>query len=325
MATYTPNYLQNKLYSARSDRQLVESFTLGREGVVSTDTDFTYTLPGSLGFTVSTGSAFIKGDTLSTQGMYHARTTANETVTLTTANGSNPRLDQIVLRVYDSTEAGGVNDYAVVEVVTGTATVGATLDNRTGAASLPASSLLLYDVLVGAGVGSLTASAVRDKRMTYGVSRGHSIVATEEARTSTSYGRLTTPDVVSNVVLPTNGLITIYFHALVKNSVTSAASVAVFIGSNQLKKIGNTVPTVDEMTGSLSGGTSYGNVMTAEGGLSNTGQGTSDASTVTTGVIIRPMSLYAAAGTYEISVQYKASSGTVTAKERKLWVEATPF
>jgi hypothetical protein len=33
-----------------------------------------------------------------------------------------------------------------------------------------------------------------------------------------------------------------------------------------------------------------------------------------------PLLGFAAAGTYNISVQYKATSGSITAKERKLWV-----
>lgn len=35
--------------------------------------------------------------------------------------------------------------------------------------------------------------------------------------------------------------------------------------------------------------------------------------------------LFAAAGTYDVSVQFKSSSGTVTAKERKLWVWTMGF
>jgi hypothetical protein len=35
--------------------------------------------------------------------------------------------------------------------------------------------------------------------------------------------------------------------------------------------------------------------------------------------------VFAAAGTYDVSIQFKSASGSVTAKERKLWVEAVSF
>ena len=35
--------------------------------------------------------------------------------------------------------------------------------------------------------------------------------------------------------------------------------------------------------------------------------------------------VFAAAGTYDISVQFKASSGSVTVKNRKLWVWTMGF
>src|SRR3954452_24168522 len=43
--------------------------------------------------------------------------------------------------------------------------------------------------------------------------RGKSIIATTESRTNTAYGTLTTPDRVSSIVLPTDGLITIAYQA----------------------------------------------------------------------------------------------------------------
>src|SRR4051812_48257416 len=67
------------------------------------------------------------------------------------------------------------------------------------------------------------------------VRRGKSIIATEESRSNTSYGTLTTPDQVSNVVVPVNGLLFVAFTALWKESVLKAGRAAIFIGANQLQ------------------------------------------------------------------------------------------
>jgi hypothetical protein len=56
---------------------------------------------------------------------------------ITTANATNPRIDQVVLEIKDTTHDASGSNLAQTRVVTGTATGGATLDNRTGAAALP--------------------------------------------------------------------------------------------------------------------------------------------------------------------------------------------
>lgn len=184
------------------------------------------------------------------------------------------------------------------------------------------------------------------------VRRGKAIVATEEARTNTAYGLLATPDRVSNVVMPTDGLIIVGYQALVKSSVADAGEVALFIGANQL--------TVQDGTGRATATqaapatTTYNPVSTCPVGLAANRQATGDfAADVTTGQAIGWLStdaraviggssrqlfnaatnsvlgglcpVFAAAGTYDISVQFKASSGSVTAKGRKLWVWTMGF
>lgn len=165
--TVQPLNLQNGSYTAKQDRQFTDAVAQG-EGVVGAD-DFRITATGSSmiltsGATTKLSSAFVRGDTNSDQALYEISQYAGITVTIGTADATNPRIDQIVLRIYDKTEAGGSADKATIEVVAGTATSGATLDNRNGATSLPASALLLADVLVGATVTSISQSNVRDRR-----------------------------------------------------------------------------------------------------------------------------------------------------------------
>lgn len=177
-------------------------------------------------------------------------------------------------------------------------------------------------------------SAILGLSQSGAVRRGKSIIATSEARTNTAYGLLTTPDRVSNLVLPTDGLIVIGFKAEWSESVIGAARAALFIGSNQLK-VGSSAasPGVQE-TGARTGNANTFNLLTTYGsGLSTVDSNTAYTGDVTTGQVVGqsttgqagPCFVFAAAGTYDITVQYKSSSGTVTAKNRKLWVWTIGF
>lgn len=80
------------------------------------------------------------------------------------ADGSNPRIDQVIARVRDMNVDGGTQRSWAIEVLPGSAGSGATLDNRLGAAALPARCVRLADVLVPAGASSIAAGNVRDRR-----------------------------------------------------------------------------------------------------------------------------------------------------------------
>jgi hypothetical protein len=178
--------------------------------------------------------------------------------------------------------------------------------------------------------------------------RGTSIITATESRTNTAYGTLTTPDQVTGIVLPTNGLITVWYQATWQESVDGAASAAVFLGSNQLvgamvnaaaastagasvASIGCGTAAIDKPLASYAGG-----LISNQGFVSATAYSTGD---VTTGQIVGqniltptvlipaggPITIFAAAGTYTISVRFKSTSGSMTAKNRKLWCVTTGF
>jgi len=151
------------------------------------------------------------------------------------------------------------------------------------------------------------------------VRRGKSIIPTSEARTNTAYGLLTTPDRVQAVVLPTDGLILVGYQALWKETVVAAASAALFLGSNQVAgaEVGNTTGgtiNVDKVLATHGGGLSSSPVIASA--QVTTGQLLGDPANAVGGFC----TIFAAAGTYDVSVQFKASSGTVTVNSRKLWV-----
>lgn len=177
-------------------------------------------------------------------------------------------------------------------------------------------------------------------------SRGKCIVATEESRSSASYGTLTTPDQVSDVVLPADGLIFVAYQALWKYSAGgSPAQAAIFLGANQLKvqELNSTAPATQAATCQGSNNT-YTALSTGAHGL--VGKGGSSylnpsGNDVTTGQLVgvaRDQSdpyaydsgygaciIFAAAGTYDVSVRFLAPTGSVTAKNRKLWVWTEGF
>lgn len=88
---------------------------------------------------------------------------AQLTDTVTAADPTNPRIDQVVLEVLDQQHSGSSN-IAQIRVVAGTPTGGATLDNRTGAAALPSNAILLADLNITAALASVLTANIRDRR-----------------------------------------------------------------------------------------------------------------------------------------------------------------
>lgn len=171
MALRPPAFNDAKTYGFEWLRFLAEVANL-QEGVVGAgDFKATAAAAGLMRVDVAAGAAFVKGDSGSpavglSQGLFllvNDAAIANA-VTLNASDATNPRIDQIILKIRDSSDLATGADDAVLDKVTGTPTVGATLDNRTGAGALPNDSIRLADVLVPAASTSVTAGNVRDRR-----------------------------------------------------------------------------------------------------------------------------------------------------------------
>lgn len=191
------------------------------------------------------------------------------------------------------------------------------------------------------------------------VGRGKSIITTTESRTNTAYGTLTTPDQVTGIVLPTDGIIFVAYQATWQATTGGTARAAIFLGSNQLKistSTSGTAPQTQAASGP-SGSAADSILCSSPGGLVSAMSVLTYSGDVTTGQVIGtatdgtntirqeigganftspdssfvpggaagPVGIFAAAGTYTVSVQFKASSGSVTAKNRKLWVWTLGF
>jgi hypothetical protein len=111
------------------------------------------------------GFAYVQGDTINGQGLYTVPVhSSNINEVIAGSDPTNPRVDQIILEIQDNVLDASAGNDARTRVVQGTPTGGATLANRSGAAALPGSALLLADVLVGAAVTSVGNAVVRDRR-----------------------------------------------------------------------------------------------------------------------------------------------------------------
>lgn len=108
---------------------------------------------------VSPGEVWVSGSSVSTQGGYLGRVTSSTALSIAASNSSNPRVETIVAQVKDKAYSGTEETFAVA-VVTGTAEAGATLANKKGAGSVPASSMVLAYVLVPAKASSIEAGNI---------------------------------------------------------------------------------------------------------------------------------------------------------------------
>lgn len=167
---------------------------------------------------------------------------------------------------------------------------------------------------------------------------GKTIIPTEESRTNTAYGYLTTEDKVAGVILTTDGLIFVAYHAMWKGSAVSPprALADIFLNGVELKSAlaGTAAPISVPLAGPSTADT-YAVLSTYPGGLMTTSSATAYTGDVTTGQVLGGLGavnlpgvlpIFAAAGTYDVGVQFASTpAGTVTAKQRKLWVWTMAF
>lgn len=148
-------------------------------------------------------------------------------------------------------------------------------------------------------------------------------IPTEGSREGTTFATMPTPDAIKEVVVGEKGLVRIGYSARFKSSVSGVGRAAIFIGANQLRSY----TTESKVQQCATNGTAFRQLTTAPAGLLTSTSGTATGADMTTGQAISAsleggmVSLWVAAGTYEVSVRFLASEGAVNVKERRLWVE----
>lgn len=151
--------------TAQDDRNFVEA-ALASVGVI----DVGDLLVGSgtgMNSSVAAGRGIVRNSFASVQGgLYLIRNDAAASYQHNTADPTNPRIDQIIAKVYDSETGGDSSDAANAVLIPGVATPGATLDNLSGAASLTSYNnyFRLADVLIPNGAASSASFTYRDRR-----------------------------------------------------------------------------------------------------------------------------------------------------------------
>lgn len=174
--------------------------------------------------------------------------------------------------------------------------------------------------------------------------RGKCIIAAESSfLAGVNYATMPVPDVVEDVVLPADGLLTIGYHGMWK--APYGAQVTLFLNETEVvMDSGARLRGVYAERADRAG--VYMPLATSTSGLLNsTPEGTVDyQDPVSTGQVVGLVgwgtsgsagierhggmtSVFAAAGTYDVSVRYASlmTPGTIYAKQRKLWVEARGF
>lgn len=168
MTVLTPEFLQTKKYKALRDRLVLAHGAQIQPGVWDAN-DYKVVQRGAgANMTVDVGAGFAlaPANDPGNAGLYHVQNDAVVNVgPFSAAHATLPRVDRVVLTVNDSIDGGDASDAGVLQIIAGTATSGATLDNLTGATALTSnSSLLLADVLIPAASSSVVTANIRDRR-----------------------------------------------------------------------------------------------------------------------------------------------------------------
>jgi hypothetical protein len=153
-----PSWLQNGSHPAENDRLTTQALWATTGIINSTSLAVTANSPVGMSVRVASGWAAIVGTTQANMGTYVGYNDAQVTLTITTANPTNPRIDLVCMTVNDSFYTGSTNN-VVLQVVAGTPA------GSPVAPSLPANSISLATVAVAAGALSISSGNITDTRV----------------------------------------------------------------------------------------------------------------------------------------------------------------
>ena len=153
-----PSWLQNGSHPAENDRLGTQALWATTGIINSTSLAVTQNSPTGLSVLVASGWAAIVGTTQSNMGTYTTYNDATTVLSITTANPTNPRIDLVCATVRDAYYTGAYND-VILQVVAGTPA------GSPVAPALPANSISLATVAVGAGATAITTANITDTRV----------------------------------------------------------------------------------------------------------------------------------------------------------------
>jgi hypothetical protein len=152
-----PSWLQAGSYPAESDRQVQQALYATTGIIGSSSLAVTENSPAGMSVRVAVGWGAIIGTTQANMGAYTFYNDATSTLTVTTADPTNPRIDRVVVTVRDAYYTGAFND-VIFQVLAGTPAGSPT------APAVPANSISLATIAVGAAVTQINTANITDTR-----------------------------------------------------------------------------------------------------------------------------------------------------------------
>ena len=153
-----PSWLQNGSHPAENDRLTTQALWATTGIINSASLLVTQNTPAGLSVVVASGWAAIVGTTQANMGTYVTYNDASAVLSLNTADPTNPRIDLVCATVNDAYYTGSLNN-VVLQVVAGTPA------GSPVAPALPANSISLARVAVGAGATAITNANITDTRV----------------------------------------------------------------------------------------------------------------------------------------------------------------
>jgi len=153
-----PSWLQAGSYPAQYDRLTAQALWATTGIIGSSSLAVTQNTPPGMSVRVASGWAAIIGTTTSNMGVYTIFNDAQDTLTITTADPTNPRIDLVCATVRDAFYSGANND-VIFQVIAGTPA------GSPVAPALPANSISLATVAVGAAVTQINTANITDTRV----------------------------------------------------------------------------------------------------------------------------------------------------------------
>jgi hypothetical protein len=325
-----------------------EGVKASADGVVSPSSNMTVAV------SAITGAAIRDDSGLLAAGELIRASYAGGTVTVGNAHATLPRIDQIIF-----TLTGWNTATVSVLAGTATAAAQCkdplAANYRLGAAALPSDSIRLSDVEVTAADTVIDAAQIIDRRPF--ATLGKKAIATSESITATSFTVATTKDIIGSIVVPEASFINVLFQArVIASAAGGAGQIAIFIVNNatnvatQLKVAdmttgvravvteaavtngaddeGFVVSSPIGLVGADPTGSGLGADVTTGQAVAYVGQGTAAsrvsmnnaaAATLSGQAPGGPCAIRLPAGTYDIVIGYKVSSGNMSVSARHLF------
>ena len=153
-----PSWLQNGSHPAENDRLTTQALWATTGIIKSTSLAVTQNTPAGLSVVVASGWAAIVGTVQANMGTYVTYNDASVVLSLNTADPTNPRIDLVCATVNDAYYTGSLNN-VIIQVIAGTPA------GSPVAPTLPANSISLATVAVGAGATAITNANITDTRV----------------------------------------------------------------------------------------------------------------------------------------------------------------